>query len=289
MYNQLTLHPCAKVNLGLYITGKRPDGYHTLETIFLPVSLYDTLCIRRRSHGIMLSCDNPLIPTDRSNLVFRAAQKFFEAWSPQESPPGVTIHLTKRIPAGGGLGGGSSDAAYTLLGLQKMFGNPLSERTVGRLAVQLGADVPFFLKSRVCLGKGIGEKLTPVDVFYPGWIVLVYPGFSISTKDVFGRYKFDLTNSNKNVSFLGRKKINILFSVIRSIRNDLERVVFPLYPDLAHLKESLDHEGAEYSSLSGSGSTVFGLFADKDRAEHAVHQLSPKNHVFITRQHQPPA
>lgn len=203
---QVTVHPCAKINLGLYVTGKRPDGYHTLETIFLPVTLYDTLCIRLRSRGIVLSCDPPIVPADESNLVYCAAQKFFDTWSPQKNQPGVTIHLTKRIPVGGGLGGGSSDAAYTLRGLQRLFNYPLSTIVLRRLALQLGADVPFFLESRACLGRGIGEKLTPVDILYPGWIVLVYPGFSISTREVFRNYKFNLTNKNKNVTFLERKK-----------------------------------------------------------------------------------
>ena len=285
--SKVTIHPCAKINLGLTITGKRPDGYHTLETLFLPVQLYDTLSLYRRKRKIILSCDPPVVPDGPENLVLKAVEKYFTAWNSSERVSGVSILLKKRIPVGGGLGGGSSDAAYTLRGLQQLFGYPLNENHIRRLAVELGADVPFFLESRACLAGGIGDILIPYKIEIPGWIVLAWPDVSISTKEVFRDVKFNLTKDNSLITLFTSQKLGNIYSVLSRVTNELELVVFPKYPQLERLKESFFRLGAEYASLSGSGSTVYGLFPKKNDAEHAAHFLSPQNHTVVTRQHLP--
>jgi len=281
---QITLHPCAKINLGLYITGKRSDGYHTLETIFLPVTLFDTLLLRKRKKSISLNCSSSNIPSGKSNLAFQAALKYFEAWGRNSNKHGVSIRLKKRIPAGGGLGGGSSDAAYTLIGLQRLFEYPLNNYVINKIAQRLGADVPFFLKSRASVGQGIGEKLTPLNHIYPGWILLIWPDYSISTGDVFKRVTKRLIDTNKSGDLKKKSKSKQFFANLTDIRNDLETIVFKMHPELKNAKNNLLKNGAEYSSLSGSGSVVYGLFSEKKLVSQAAKLLSSQFRTEITKQ-----
>src|ERR1041385_2353035 len=172
--------PC-KVNLLLNILGKRRDGFHELETVMHPVAVFDKLTFNRRTAGIKLTCSNPLLPTDSRNLVYAAASKFLEKAKVSD---GVAIHLDKNIPLVAGLGGGSGNAATTLLGLNELFDSPLSESELHSMAAELGSDVPFFLQSKPALATGRGESIQPL-VFFPAlrgaWFVLAHPGFGIST------------------------------------------------------------------------------------------------------------
>ncbi|MGW8223042.1 MAG: 4-(cytidine 5'-diphospho)-2-C-methyl-D-erythritol kinase, partial [Syntrophobacteria bacterium] len=169
----------AKINLGLRVLGERPDGYHNVLSLMVPVSLYDELRFELGSRGVELRCPNSDLPTDAQNLVYRAAQLVLNACQRVE---GVRIELKKNIPVGAGLGGGSSDAATTLLAVNQLLGSPLAVPDLHPLAVKLGADVPFFLLGRWAMAEGIGDRLTPIDNVPTFWTVLLHPHFQVSTR-----------------------------------------------------------------------------------------------------------
>jgi len=178
---RLTAH--AKVNLYLEITGRRPDGYHTLSTVFQTISLGDDLSFAP-AENFSLTCSDPALPVDERNLVMRAALRLRDALREER---GAKIHLDKKVPMGAGLGGGSADAAATIQGLLKLWGRRISTSAVRRLAVQLGADIPFFLKGGLCYATGIGDKLTGRKPLPKTWMVLVWPGFGVSTKEAYAK------------------------------------------------------------------------------------------------------
>jgi 4-diphosphocytidyl-2-C-methyl-D-erythritol kinase len=161
----------AKINLGLRVLGKRPDGYHNVQSLMVPVSLYDELRLELGSRGVTLSCPNSDLPTDAQNLVYRAAQLVLDQCQRDE---GVRIELKKSIPVSAGLGGGSSDAATTLLAVNQLLGSPLAVPDLHPLAVKLGADVPFFLLGRWAMAEGIGDRLTPINNVPTFWTVLMH-------------------------------------------------------------------------------------------------------------------
>jgi len=276
--NELTIYAPAKINLALKIIRRRADGYHDIQSILQKVSLYDTLSFKLSSHqGITVTTDDPSIPTDSSNLAYRAADLLLKQ---QKITPGISIHIKKRIPAGAGLGGGSSNAAATLSGLNKLLRCNLTESDLLRLGVEIGADVPFFIYDKhAALAEGIGEQLSPVKIHVPLWFIIVFPGFSISTKWVYENYRV-LTNKRKNIKILSSFKQ--LKAVLHILSNDLENVVTQQYPEIQKIKRTLIQAGACGSLMSGSGSSVFGIFPDEQHAQEALTLLStPANRVFI--------
>lgn len=260
----LTLHCPAKVNLYLKVIGRRSDGYHDLITLMQPVTLNDELAISHAAAGIGLECDHPDLPVDERNLAVRAAMAFQAAVSRRF---GVRIRLKKNIPLAAGLGGGSSDAAGVLKGLNAISGKPLTASQLHQLARRLGADVPFFLLDGPAWGRGIGDVLTPV-VLPTYCYVLVNPGYQISTAWAYSRLqppfvapaeaRWDCWPEQPPAAWL---------------HNDLEAVAMASYPDLLALKQALWQEGAEGVLMSGSGPTVFGIFADQAAASEAAERL----------------
>jgi 4-diphosphocytidyl-2-C-methyl-D-erythritol kinase len=276
--NELTVHAPAKINLALKILRKRADGYHDIKSILQKVSLYDTLSLKRSPlQGITVTADDPSIPTDSRNLAYRAADLLLKQ---QKITPGISIHIKKRIPAGAGLGGGSSNAAATLTGLNKLLRCNLTETELLRLGVEIGADVPFFIYDKPsALAEGIGEQLSPVTIQVPLWLVIVFPGFSISTKWAYENYRV-LTNEGKNIRI--PPYFEQLNSVLHILSNDLENVVTKQYPEIQEIKHTLIQAGACGSLMSGSGSSVFGIFPDEQQAQEALTLLgTPANRVFI--------
>lgn len=276
--NELTVHAPAKINLALKILRKRADGYHDIKSILQKVSLYDTLSLKLSPlQGITVTADDPSIPTDSRNLAYRAAVLLLKQ---QKITPGISIHIKKRIPAGAGLGGGSSNAAATLTGLNKLLRCNLTETELLRLGVEIGADVPFFIYDKPsALAEGIGEQLSPVTIQVPLWLVIVFPGFSISTKWAYENYRV-LTNEGKNIRIL--RSFKQLNSVLHILINDLENVVTKQYPEIQEIKHTLIQAGACSSLMSGSGSSVFGIFPDEQQAQEALTLVStPANRVFI--------
>jgi 4-diphosphocytidyl-2-C-methyl-D-erythritol kinase len=252
----------AKINLGLKIVAKRPDGYHEIRTIYQAVSLADRLeiSLAARRRGTHLECDDPAIPADRTNLVHQAAGLWKRA---RRFGGGIQVRLLKCIPAGAGLGGASSDAAATLLGLERLTGDRLSAPERFQLAVRLGSDVPFFLWGGRCLGTGRGEEVYPLWDLPRRRCLIVFPGFTVSTGEAYreaGR-RLGLTESRR-VSRIGLFGARPHFSLESwgPAENDFEQVVFARWPELARLKRQLIRAGAEMASLTGRGSALFALF-----------------------------
>lgn len=266
----------AKINLRLRIVGRRADGYHLLDTIIVPVSLYDEIEIRRLSRRvgrgthapITVRCDQPDIPLGNENIAYRAAELIIRAGGVTEP---VAISIKKRIPVGAGLGGGSSDAAATLLGMNRLFRLSLSTRQLQRMAVTLGADVPFFVRCLPARARGIGEVLEPLSVLPHFWAVIVYPGFPVETAWVYGKLRQKLTKNDVNTSMPNSPKT--FGELTWLLENDLEGVTLKHYPKIAVLKEKLLRAGAPRVLMSGSGSAVFGIFASRKAASSVFNQL----------------
>lgn len=259
----------AKINLGLFILGKRPDGYHDLETLFQMVNLYDTVELESLENGIELVCDNPQVPTDESNLMIRAARLLQEA-VPEKTGLGCRMVLKKRIPMGAGLAGGSGNAAGVLRGLNRLWDLKLKSAELSKIAARLGSDIPFFLCAPSALGQGRGERLTPLESPEKIHVVLVFPRVSMATAEVYQALNFDLTKNSKNINILREffSQSNIA-SLGAHLHNDLEPIVIKRLPVVASIKQKLNSLHADGALLSGSGSAVFGLFGDSDRAQEA--------------------
>ena len=262
--------PC-KVNLQLNILGRRPDGFHELETVLHPVNLCDRLVFEKRSQGVELTCSDPTLPTDAHNLVHRAATTFLEA---ARIPDGVKVHLDKIIPQAAGLGGGSGNAATALLGLNELFGQPLPLEKLQELAAALGSDVPFFLQTRPALATGRGEKIHPLD-FFPAMrgavFFLIHPGFGISTPWAYqnlARFPTALNGrAGRAEQLLARLGAGDLPVAGREFYNSLEAPVLEKYPLLVLFQEFLRSHGAAAALMSGSGSTTFALVEGRQAAE----------------------
>ncbi len=268
--------PC-KVNLLLNILGKRPDGFHELETVLQPVPLWDVLEFRRGGPGIRLTCSNPALPVDATNLVHRAAAAFSQAARIDE---GVQIHLEKKIPLAAGLGGGSGNAAATLLALNDLFDRPLSAEQLHTLATELGSDVPFFLQDKPVLGTGRGERITPLEPFAAlrgAVILLIQPGFGISTGWAYQQLA-EFPSALNGQPGRAQRLISLLqasdlTTAGQSFYNSLEAPALHKYPVLALYQEFLRAQGAAATLMSGSGSTTFALFKGQAAAEESAERF----------------
>jgi 4-diphosphocytidyl-2-C-methyl-D-erythritol kinase len=262
----------AKINLSLKILGRRDDGFHELETLIAPISLYDELRIEkeRPGNGIKLRCDDPSVPQDDDNLAVRAAKAFFEATNIE---PAISIELKKKIPHGAGLGGGSSDAASVLIALNELFNVKLSPEALAEIAEPIGSDVPFFVFQSAALCKGHGETVTPVNLKRQFSILLLKPVFAISTIWAYSRWQD--SREIPGVRYEAQQFADQAFV------NDLERPVFEKFVFLAHLKIWLLGQSEVGAALmSGSGSTMFAVMhqdADADNlAKRAKAALDPE-------------
>ncbi len=258
----LRLRSFAKLNLGLEVLGLRDDGYHELRTLFQTIDLHDDITLRRRESGLGVSCDHPLVPCDGTNLALRAAE---ELRRHAGLSCGVEITIKKRIPVGGGLGGGSSNAASVLLGLDRLWGLGLPSESLQLLARRLGADVPFFLLGGTALGLARGDEVYPLRRQIRAHVLVVDPGISVSTARVFARLDQSLTprgNSNSIFYFVSRELEGR--GAFRLLRNDLEAAALDEAPALreqaGRIRAALEAAGARLSALSGSGASYFGLF-----------------------------
>ena len=255
----------AKVNLYLRVLGRRADGYHDLLSIMQPLSLADELLISPAPPGIILDCDQPGIPRGPGNLVWQAALEFQRATGRKV---GAHIQLRKRIPVAAGLGGGSSDAAGTLLALNTLAGGPLKAELLHSLAVGLGADVPFFLGLSPAVARGIGEQLSPLQL--PAyWYLLLNPGVRVSTRWVYESLDLD---SLKRYKVLEEGKWDPE-QPAAWVHNDLESVTLKKHPELGEMLETLERLGARARGMSGSGPTLFGLFPTLEAARQAGREL----------------
>lgn len=279
----VTVFAPAKINLVLRILERRPDGYHNLWSLMQIVKLEDELSISLsdKHSTITLRCDDPSLRTDPSNLVYRAAAAVLEH---SGRVVGLDLVLAKRIPMGAGLGGGSSDAAATIIGLNQLLNLEWSLEKMVQVGQVLGSDVPFFFFAPSAVMEGRGEKATPVRIKGSRWIVLVNPGFPIETKWAYQQLSISRTGartlSDVHVA-LGKQSELLWENALQLVENDFEATVFKAYPVLHGIKQKLLAEGAEAALLSGSGATVFGVFHDEISARQAQASFRTDSHLKV--------
>ena len=270
--NTITLKCNAKINLSLDVIGKRPDGYHNIELIFLEIPLYDTISVSLRNDGeIKLSCSDKTLPTDEKNIAYKAAASFFKAFG---NCIGADIKITKNIPHGAGLAGGSADAAGVLKGLNSLLDNPLDLNTLMEEGKKLGADVPFCLLGGCAFAEGIGEILTPIKAPDTLHYILIKPDESISTAYVYQNLHLKCRPQALNVRLAANALNNDdIKAFYKYCGNIMESVTADVHPIIKALKSELLKTGASASLMSGSGTTVFGIYEDLGIANDAYEKL----------------
>ena len=274
----MVLRAYAKINLGLKVLGKRKDGYHDIETIFHRIDLFDEIAIEPAGESIELTADGFEIPLDEENLCWKAIELMRGKTG---STNGASVKIGKRIPVGAGLGGGSSDAAAVLKALPSIWNIHVDPSTLAEVALELGSDVPFFLHTRSAFAAGRGERLKFVKVSLPQWILLVTPNIHISTAWAYAQLSGTINSSRKPVKLYDESSCTV--APLRVLmENDFEPVVFAAYPIVSDLKHDLLKWGAEHALLSGSGSSVFGLFTAERAARDAAELLQKKYFVSLT-------
>lgn len=280
----MRLQAFAKINLGLDVLGKREDGYHEVRMIMQTIRMYDQLDMRKSVEpGIHLTTNKKYIPVDENNLVWRAAKLMMDTCGIIE---GVSIHLHKVIPVAAGMAGGSSDAAATLVGMNRLFHCGLSKEKLMELGVQIGADVPYCVLRGTALAEGIGEKLTALPPMPDCWILIGKPGISVSTKYVYTT--LDLNTDTVHPDIDGMKKAledGNLYGITERMGNVLQDVTIPAYPEVERIKEQMKTLGAVNAMMSGSGPTVFGIFDNEEKAQEACQKLRESGscqQVFLT-------
>ena len=271
--------PC-KVNLLLNILGKRPDGFHELETVMQPVQLFDRLIVAQSATGIALSCNVPGLPVDGTNLVHKAAAAFLQATG---ISAGVSIELEKNIPLAAGLGGGSGNAAHTLLALNELFDCPLGTRGIVELAATLGSDVPFFLQSQPALAVGRGEQVQSLPAFPAlrgAYLLLIHPGFGISTAWAYqslARFPAALAGTpGRAQKLITLLQGSDLAAAGREFYNSLEVPALPKYPVLGLYQEFLRANGSPAVLMSGSGSTTFAILPGREPADRLLERFQSR-------------
>lgn len=272
--DSLTLSAPAKINYLLDVIGKRPDGYHDLRMIMQRVNLCDEITLTLTdTPGIRVTCDSKGAPDGPANIAWKAAKSLLDLTS---TSMGVSIGIKKNIPVGAGLGGGSSDAASVLMGLNDLLHLGLTDQALMEIGCRLGADVPFFIFKQTALAEGIGEKLTPLPDMPNCWILLINPGIHVSTAWVYR--SLQLTSGGK------LNKLPEFFEsieqVVSILSNDLESVTIPAFPVIAEIKSRLMDLGAVGSMMSGSGPTVFAVFKSFDAAETARQEVTKGTNWF---------
>ncbi|HEY6007687.1 MAG TPA: 4-(cytidine 5'-diphospho)-2-C-methyl-D-erythritol kinase [Geobacteraceae bacterium] len=266
----------AKVNFRLEVVARRPDGYHDLRMIMQRIDLCDDITITLSDNpGVRVSCGREGVPDGPGNIAWRAADALVKLSGRQV---GIDIVITKQIPVAAGLGGGSSDAATVLMGVNDLLGLGLSPQRLMEIGVTLGADVPFFIFRRPALAEGIGDRLTPLDGISPVWLVLVNPNVHVSTAWVYKNLQLTTTDDATTIPlFYGS-----VSDVCAVLGNDLETVTIQRFPVIAQIKERLLAAGACGALMSGSGPTVFGVFAEERTARQAAEAIGQEHDWFVT-------
>lgn len=281
----------AKINLFLYVTSRREDGYHTLYSLMTQIDLYDDISIDFSKKDLSIVCDHPDVPEDDSNIVYKAVKLFYHSLKLLDKRPsnGLLIKIIKRIPPGGGLGGGSSNAAAILTALNTYHQKPFSKSELMRMGLELGADVPFFIFGSPAIAGGVGEKLEAVPNLKPYYLVLCDPGVAASTAEVYKNLDFRLTPSQKynmntglNIPLRGKE-----FDVRERLHNDLESSACRLYPEIRETKREMELLLKRKVYMTGSGSSLFALFSAHKNADKGLKKLleewvGSKRKVFLS-------
>jgi 4-diphosphocytidyl-2-C-methyl-D-erythritol kinase len=281
----ITIDAHAKINLSLRVLDKRHDGFHEVRTILQGIDLADRVVCETRRGPFEIDCSTPDVPSDRTNLVWKAAQHLWESIGRDGQPRDVRITLDKKIPVRAGLGGGSSDAAVTLVALSRLWKLKLDDRALRDIAAKLGSDVPYFLIGGTALGLGRGEDIYPLDDLPRLWVVLVFPPFGITTPDAY-RWLDDMREKGNGsaVEPFSFDLPGTWLARVGPLANDLERPVIEHHPVIAKLKDRLVKMGASMAAMSGSGSTMFGVFTTQHAAKRAAKELAHSGaNVLTTR------
>ncbi len=281
MKNKVRVLSPAKINLFLKVLRKRKDGFHEILSWMQMVDLQDEIALEKTSQGIEIISDQKSVPTDSSNLAFWAAEFFLRK---TKITGGVRIKIKKRIPVGAGLGGGSSNAASVLTGLQRLFKARLTYVQMISLARRLGSDVPFFFTTGSALATGRGEKVHSLNLPLNYWLVLVNPGFEVSTKWAYSQVE---PSPIKYRAALKAKQLTLAEMLVqqKKLGNDFQKIACRRFPEVGLIIGKLEKSGALYAAMSGSGPTVFGIFRDKPAAESISRELRRKRswRVWVTR------
>lgn len=273
----------AKINISLDIVGKREsDGYHLLRMIMQNIDLYDEVSVVKQAGGITLTCNKSYVPTDSRNLAYRAAMLFKERYDINE---GVHIDIIKNIPVSAGLAGGSTDGAAVLKIMNKIFDINASDEELMEIGLQLGADIPYCIKGGTALCEGIGEELTSLKPFKDKIVVLVKPGFGVSTKEVYKAFNLEKVRIHpKTEELIEAMQRDDLYYVANNMKNLLENVTLRKHNVLIKIKEDMNRYGAVGSMMSGSGPSVFAFFDDMLKAQKCYEKMKEiYKDVFLTR------
>jgi 4-diphosphocytidyl-2-C-methyl-D-erythritol kinase len=275
MTASLQVRSYAKINWALEVLNRREDGYHELRTIYQTVSLHDTIRFAAAPGRVELTCDDSRVPQDESNLAVRAALKLRELAG---TTKGARIQIRKRIPVAAGLGGGSSNAAVSLVALRELWGIGAADRELEDIAASLGSDVPFFLMGGTALGLGRGEAVQPMEELDCSRLLLVNPGFPVSTRDAYERLSRLTRPVAAPIIPFTLTAANGISGLPLSVRNDLEVAVLPVHPEIAEVKRVLVRMGARLALMSGSGATVFGVFDNSEVLEESRAEVRAKGY-----------
>lgn len=280
---KLQIKAYGKINLGLDVIGKLPDGYHEVKMVMQTVGIYDELTFEKAQEGIMVTTDSPELPTDENNLIYKAAKLMQEKYRIRD---GIRIHLQKNIPVAAGMAGGSTDAAAAMKGISRLYGLDVSLPELMRMGVEIGADVPYCVLGGTALAEGIGEKLTPLEPAPECYVLVAKPDINVSTKYVYEH--LDLAGVEKHPDIDGMVEaigVGSLQGILDRMENVLETVTIPAYPVIRDLKQRMRELGAVNSLMSGSGPTVFGIFLEKRAAQIAFDRLAQEKlakQIFVT-------
>ncbi|MCD8019922.1 MAG: 4-(cytidine 5'-diphospho)-2-C-methyl-D-erythritol kinase [Clostridiales bacterium] len=268
MLEPLHLKAYAKVNLGLDVIRRREDGYHEVRMIMQTVKLFDRITLEKNDSGtISLQTNLPYLPVNEKNLVYRAIDIIRREYGIKD---GVRATITKHIPVAAGMAGGSTDAAAAFVGMNQLFALNITQETLMKYAVTLGADIPYCIMRGTALSEGIGELLTPLPPIPDCWFLIVKPSFSMSTKFVYENLVLDENTVHPDIDGMREALYrNDLYGVTERMGNVLEQVTEQHFPAIDELKEIMKRNGALNALMSGSGSTVFGIFTSKEKAERA--------------------
>jgi len=286
--NPFTLKAYAKINLGLDVVRRLPNGYHEVKMVMQTVGIYDELTFTKKDSGILVTVEaeglpEGVVPADENNLVYKAAKQLMDKYQVTE---GIHIHLCKNIPVAAGMAGGSTDAAATYHGVNRMFGLGATEEELCEMAVKVGADVPYCIKGGTALSEGIGEVLTLLPDAPDCYVLVAKPDIFVSTKYVYENLHADTLSSHPDIDgMVDAIKADNLDGVICRMENVLETVTETAYPIIGQIKAFMEEKGARKAMMSGSGPTVFGIYDDIEKAKagyEALQNAGLAKQVFLT-------
>jgi len=274
--NEIKIDSYSKINLTLNILARREDGYHEIETIMQSINLADKVIITEEKEGIKIKCNHPQVPVSNQSLAYRSAEKILKKFGIER---GVKIEIDKKIPLASGMAGGSANSATILVGINKLFNLTLSNEDLRKIGEELGMDVPFCIQNGTALAYQRGEKITPLPPINPPlWIVVINPGFKISTQWAYNNLDLEKIKRRKNntEAMLAALREGEPWEIAKNLFNSFEGLIIKKYPETARVKDRLINEGVLGALISGSGPAVFGIAQNEEEALQIYEKLKPE-------------